>query len=373
MARAASLDVKKSDLPNDGMGLVGNFFKHNWSNELCSEHDGTIPDFRKAHDKIADLAGFSDLMKPKQKNIYGTAKRSAAIASILVPAGGGLKLAGKAIAYAANSRSVSATSSSSAGFVRRVGYGVAGTYFKAIPDFDFTPLRPLKTSHIHQIVVVNGFLTEDGQDTTDWTAALASYHPDRPLWHLNWQAKNLRKLGEYAAAAVASKFLDLSLDTAITAASTNPWHSAMLNAEKTGVLLAEAISRTEGQTFTLIGHSLGARVIFFALMALATKEQRFIEKAILMGGAVGCEERASWLDASSAVKGTLYNCYSSNDDTLRFLYRTANAGLSSPAGLGAAATGAENVDCTDFISGHNVWKENLPKVLNRIQLLAATR
>lgn len=58
----------------------------------------------------------------------------------------------------------------------------------------------------------------------------------------------------------------------------------MINAEKTGAMLAEAISRTEGQTFTLMGHSLGARVIFFALMALSTKEQKFIKDVVLWSG-----------------------------------------------------------------------------------------
>lgn len=420
MAKAASLDEKNSDLKSDQTGKVSSFFKDNWSNELCSEHDGTIPDFSKAHDKIADLAGFSELMKPKQKNIYGAAKRSAAIAGGVAAVGTGAvfaapgiaaalgttgllgaagtgtaisSLSGAALTSAAVAKlgagGLAIVTAAGAGLGGKAGFGIAGSYFKDVPDFDFTPLRPLKTSRNHQIIVVNGFLTENDRDTTDWTTALADYHPDSQLWHLNWEAKTLRKLGAFVGnlsknvaakqtakvgIAAASKRLATSVNAAgwaYTAADMvgNPWHSAMFNAEKTGAMLAEAISRTEGQSFTLIGHSLGARVVFFALMALATKEQKLVENAVLVGGAVGRDERASWLDASSAVKGTLYNCHSNNDDVLRFLYRTANAGLSSPAGLGSAVSGAENLDCTDFISGHHVWKENLPTVLQRTQSL----
>ncbi|WP_153045451.1 DUF726 domain-containing protein [Marinobacter salexigens] len=422
MAKAASLEVKNSELESEQSGKVGSFFKDNWSNELCSEHDGTTPDFSKARDTIEDLSGFSELMKPKQKNIYGAAKRGAAIAGGVAAVGTGAVFAAPGIAAALGTTGIlgaagtgTAISSLSgaaltsaavaklgvgglaivtaagAGLGGKAGFGIAGSYLKDIPDFDFTPLRALKTNLNHQTIVVNGFLTENDRDTTDWTTALAEHQTDSQLWHLNWEAKTLRKLGSFVGnlsknvaakqtakigIAAASKRLAGSVNAAgwaYTAADMvgNPWHSAMFNAEKTGALLAEAISRTEGQSFTLIGHSLGARVVFFALMALATKEQQYIEDAVLVGGAVGRDERTSWLDASSAVKGTLYNCHSDNDDVLRFLYRTANAGLSSPAGLGPAVVGARNLDCTDFITGHNVWKENLPKVLQRIETCQA--
>ena len=78
-----------------------------------------------------------------------------------------------------------------------------------------------------------------------------------------------------------------------------------------------------------------------------------------MGGAVGRDDLQSWLSAESAITGTL-----------KFLYQTANLGLSKPAGLGPAVPIAFNVDCTDFISGHTVWKDNLAKVFARIEELA---
>jgi Protein of unknown function (DUF726) len=49
----------------------------------------------------------------------------------------------------------------------------------------------------------------------------------------------------------------------------NPWWIAMHKAEKTGILIAETISRCENRSFVLIGHSLGAQVIISALQAFA--------------------------------------------------------------------------------------------------------
>lgn len=421
MAKGASLEVKNSmmDEKTGRDGKVSDFFKDHWNNELCSEHDGTIPDFSRAHEKIDDLSGFTGLMTPKQTNIYGAAKKTATVAGGAAAIGSGAVLAAPGIAAglgaagalgaagtgttigslsgaALTSASVAKLgagglaiiSATGIGLGGKTGLGIANSYLKDVPDFEFTPLREVETSSNHSIIVVNGFLTEDNKDTEDWCNSLSDYQCENQLWHLNWEAKTLMKLGKWilgsgggraSTAAAATGFVARgsqalagrtnAVGLAYTASQmiSNPWHSAMVNAEKTGAILAEAISRTEGKTYTLMGHSLGARVVFFALMALATKEEKYVHDAILMGGAVGRDDLQPWLDANDAVEGAIYNCYSDNDDTLRFLYQGANAGLSSPAGLGFATGGAFNRDCTDFISGHNDWKKNLPEVLKRIE------
>jgi hypothetical protein len=431
MAKGSSVDVKTSLMEGgSGGSKVSTFFKDNWANELCSEHDGTMPDFSKAGMKIADLSGFADLMKPKQRNYYGIAKKTAAIAGgaaaigtgafvaapgiaaalgtagVLGAAGTGTaisSLSGAALTSAAVAKlgvgGLAIVTAAGAGLGGRSGMGIANAYLKDIPDFNFVQVQKDTAGSNHNVIVINGLLSEQDakriseekwdEVTEDWVTGLSDVHGDEAIWHLNWEAKNLVKFGRWitsartgvaakgiaGAVAVGSKQLAkkanaIGLTLTATEYLSNPWHSAMLNAEKTGALLAEAISRTEGQTFTLMGHSLGARVIFFALMALATKEQKYIKDVVLMGGAVGRDDLQSWLSAESAITGTLYNCHSANDGTLKFLYQTANLGLSKPAGLGPAVPIAFNVDCTDFISGHTVWKDNLAKVFARIEELA---
>jgi hypothetical protein len=419
MAKSASFGPEtNTEKSGDEGNKVSDFFANNWTNEFCSEHDGSIPDFSRAHEKLACLSEFDDLMTPKQKNLYGLAKRSAAIAGGVAAVGTGAVLAAPGIAAAMgtagalgaagtgtaiSSLSGAALTSAAvakigvgglaiitatgAGLGGKAGFGIANAYFKDIPDFKFIPLRENDSKESsHTVVVINGFLTEDDTDAEDWSEALNGYYDQKPVWLANWEAKTLLKLGSFITSAgssilsrgtlkagvkVGSKKFAESVAKggwALTAAqlASNPWHSAMLNAEKVGALLAEAISRTEGQTFTIIGHSLGARVAYYALQALATKDAQFVEDAILMGAAVGAGDVAEWKSATHAVKGNITNCYSTNDQVLNILYKAANAGLSSPAGR-EAVPGINNLDCTDFIEGHNTWKENLSRVLDRIE------
>lgn len=402
---------------------VSRFFTDNWDNELCAEHDGTMPDFSKAHMKIAELGDFKTLMEPKQKNLYSFGKNAGLVAGGVAAVGTGAFMAAPGIAAALGSYGalgaastgtaistlngaaltsaslaklgvggLSIVTAAGAGLGGKTGYGLANAYLKEIPDYDFSMQRSSAQDDGHRVVVVNGFLTQEEVAAHDWCNGLTCHYLESPIWYLNWEAKTLRKLGEMVigtgsrsiARGLLTKGVTKGSKTAASRAgiagvalsaaglASNPWHSAMMNAEKAGSLLAEAISRTEGKTFTLMGHSLGARVVFFALMALASKGgEKYVRDAVLMGGAVGIDNEDDWISASIAVSGNLYNCHSEQDGVLKWLYRTANAGLSNPAGLGPAKHQVPkliNQDFTDLVDGHNQWKANLSNVLDRLQL-----
>ncbi len=136
----------------------------------------------------------------------------------------------------------------------------------------------------------------------------------------------------------------------------------MMRAAQTGIQLAEAISRTEGQKFNLVGHSLGCRVIYYALEALSTKKDIYINDVILLGGAVGRQDQEGWTKALSSVKGNIYNCHSKQDKVLSVIYKTANAGLSSPIGINPIEIDhpqLTNVNCDDLVESHMTWKKAL--------------
>lgn len=423
MAKAVS-KIDDSEPRGGKKNRVSRFFKDNWNHELCAEHDGSIPNFERAHDKIRELGEFRRLMEPKSRNLYGLAKNASMIVGGVAAVGTGAAVVAPGIAAALGSAGIlgaastgtaisslsgaaltsaslsaigpaglSIITATGAGLGGRAGFGIANSYLKDIPDYNFFYRRaPVKDSG-HRIVVVNGFMTENDKDGHDWSEGLEGYSEDSGLWYLSWESKTLLKLGKtfsgtgghWLSGSVAAKAAGLAskqvakrlsfVTNALTVSelASNPWHSAMLNAEKAGTLLAEAISRTEGQTFTLMGHSLGARVVFFALLALATKdpEKRFVDKVILMGGAVGRTDVESWDSAASAVSEGIYNCYSNRDRVLQLLYQGANAGLSKPAGLGPASCSYDsvrNIDFSDLIDGHNAWKPNLKEVLARLQV-----
>ena len=149
----------------------------------------------------------------------------------------------------------------------------------------------------------------------------------------------------------------------------NPWHTAMVKASMTGILLADLIARTKRRSgFILMGHSLGARVVYYALQALSTKadKKQFIRDAYLFGGAVG-QDREGWTAAASAVKGSIYNAHSERDSVLGVLYQTANAFQSSPVGMGPIESDADNVvnlDVTSLVSGHMRFKSKMSTIIS---------
>jgi pimeloyl-ACP methyl ester carboxylesterase len=134
-------------------------------------------------------------------------------------------------------------------------------------------------------------------------------------------------------------------------------------------MVADAIMRSKQESFTLVGHSLGGRVIYYALQALATRRDIKIHDVILLGAAVGRKDDAGWRTAQTAITGKIYNCYSSNDGVLRYLYQFLNLKFSDPAGLRPITYPGrkiENVDCSDLVGSHLKWKNHYGEILEMI-------
>ena len=118
-----------------------------------------------------------------------------------------------------------------------------------------------------------------------------------------------------------------------------------------------------------MGHSLGARVIYFCLEALSTRNSTSVIDAYLLGGAIGLNDPASWDTAASAVSGNIYNIYSKNDAILKNLYRGANAFLSNPIGLQpiyCSAKNVQNFDASSLVTGHMKHTSAFASVLQKL-------
>lgn len=149
----------------------------------------------------------------------------------------------------------------------------------------------------------------------------------------------------------------------------NPWCVGMVRAEKAGLVLAEAlINKVQGERgVTLIGYSLGARVIYSCLMALAEKRAfGLIENAVLIGVPCPSEMRV-WAAISSAVTGRLVNVYSKHDYLLGFLYRSSSwhygvAGLQKVQGVPRV----ENLDVSGIAQSHDHYRYLIGTILKRL-------
>ena len=150
----------------------------------------------------------------------------------------------------------------------------------------------------------------------------------------------------------------------------NPWNNALDRSKKAGLVLADVlIQRHLGvRPITLIGFSLGARVIFYALVELAKQKAFGIVQDVFLLGATLSSSLGTWCEVRSVVSGRLVNCYARNDWVLNYLFRATSGGVGTVAGLRPIkdVPGMENIDVTDKISGHMSYRTFLPLILDQL-------
>lgn len=313
--------------------------------------------------------------------LLGSASTGTAIAS----------LSGAAL----TSASLAAIGSGGVAFITAVGVALGGIlggvvstrYVGEIKDFDVIKEQGGRGT---AVIFVNGFLNQKNDDLIDWREGADDVFAGRPWYLVTWESKTLASLGQLLCgcggkvvigkffielAKRASKKAGSKLNPATYAAIMadivgNDWHSAMTKAAMTGIVLADLMSRTPNKRYILVGHSLGCRVIYYALEALSTRtDSPVVKDVILLGGAVGADDDPGWCRAADAVSGKIHNCHSSRDGVLKAAYKGANAFLSEPIGLRPVAFQSpkiNNWDCSDFIDGHMAWKPKLEKVVAHI-------
>ncbi|CAE6466107.1 unnamed protein product [Rhizoctonia solani] len=150
----------------------------------------------------------------------------------------------------------------------------------------------------------------------------------------------------------------------------NPWSNALDRARAAGLVLADVlIERSLGvRPISLIGYSLGARVIFFALVELSRKKAFGIVQDVFLLGATVAASTQQWLQVRGAVAGRLVNCFARNDWLLNYLFRATTAGIGTVAGLRPVENvpGLENVDVTDKILGHLSYRTFIPLIMDQL-------
>lgn len=395
-----------------------------WSNELCAEHDGTITSFPSLSVKLADIHLYPNLFTRNSINVLKAAKYAGygaagvlAAAGLVTTGGGAAPIAaalgklgllgaagtGTAIATLSGAALTNASLAAIGGSVATgtlvitavgaslggiQGGVIANRYHADDPSFAIHVVN--NTDSPHRTIFINGFTEQKNETFEEWKSQQLTFDTHQRLYGVVWSSKSRLELGQSFAQGVTSKYAiaalkeigkvggrtaskglnPLFLLDAIGDLLGNPWHTSMVRAAQAGVQLAEAISRTSGASFTLVGHSLGCRVIYYALEALSSKNEKFISNVVLLGGAVGRNDREGWSRACLPVAGKIINCYSNKDKVLEYLYRTANAGLSDPIGIRPIIqkdVRITNVDCSDLVESHQRWKPQYSNIIRRIR------
>jgi len=264
-----------------------------------------------------------------------------------------------------------------AGVGGAAGAYLGNTYLRDVAGFGIRRIREGKQP---AVITVNGFLTGATEDLSDWKILMDRHYPDREWFHVDWEPKTLLDLGGYVAAQATFRgFVGVVKAAAMHAAkaaakvfgagftavqalslAANPWHVALKKASMTGTILADILRRCEGRSFVLLGHSLGARVIYNALTTLSTTGASCIDEVHLMGGAVD-NDAENWMQVCKAVRhGGLHNYRSLNDRVLQLFYRVGTFFQEQPIGRHAiGCKGIDDHDVTDlrpFPSGFRFWR-----------------
>lgn len=277
-------------------------------------------------------------------------------------------------------------------------------YAREVDDFAFLPIRGSRhrsedekeaAQEDHRLrvtIAVTGWVTEEDNFVVPWRVIGA----DSEVFGLRWETEPLMNLGNaidllvtsaaYSAGEhVLKKTIFASLLSAValplgvlkvTRVADNPFSVAKARSDKAGEVLADAlISKVQGErSVTLIGYSLGSRVIFSCLQSLAKRRAYgLVESVVLMGSATPSNTE-HWRRMRSVVSGRIVNVYSDNDTVLALLYRTSSfqmgvAGLQPVRGV----PGVENLDVSDIISGHLRYQFMVGHILSRVGLESIDR
>jgi Protein of unknown function (DUF726) len=146
----------------------------------------------------------------------------------------------------------------------------------------------------------------------------------------------------------------------------NPWSVMLSRSNVAGDALADVlIERSYGQRpVTLVGYSLGARVVFKCLEALASRGALGIVDNVFLLGAPVTADPERWRRVTPVVAGRIVNGHQSNDWALAFFHRGCGHGVFVAGLRRVEVDRVENVDMALVgMDGHRELKECIPRAL----------
>ncbi|KAK8050978.1 hypothetical protein PG993_002363 [Apiospora rasikravindrae] len=266
-------------------------------------------------------------------------------------------------------------------------------YAKQVEDFAFLPVHPGRrgkesdTRHLRVSIGISGWLLIESEVVDPWKVFLAS---STEAFALRYELETMMKLGNALTSYVASyawgwakkEIISRTIFAALASALTlpyglakasrvidNPFSVAKSRSDKAGAVLADAlIHKVQGERpVTLIGYSMGSRVIYACLNELANRNAFGLVESVCLIGAPVPSDTVSWRRIRSVVPGRIVNVYSTKDYLLGYLYRTSSLQL-GVAGLQTVrdVQGVENVDVSDLVDGHTQYRFLIGSILQKV-------
>ena len=266
-------------------------------------------------------------------------------------------------------------------------------YARQVEDFAFLNIhrsqdpsnQDNKTRRLRVAIAVSGWLREPQEVVAPWRYVGKGTEG----FALRWELEALLKLGHSLETFITSaawgyakkKIIEQTVFAAVSAAMwplgllkiasvlDNPFSLAKYRADKAGAVLADAlINKVQGERpVTLVGYSLGARLIYSCLQRLAERQAFGLIENVVLLGAPCPSDTADWRKMRSVVSGRVVNVFSTQDYILGFLYRTSSVQL-GVAGLQPilGVHGVQNVDVTELVDGHLQYRFITGLILRKI-------
>ncbi|KAI6781030.1 putative membrane protein-like protein [Emericellopsis cladophorae] len=253
----------------------------------------------------------------------------------------------------------------------------------AVRTFEYRPLHNNK--RVNLIVSVSGWLTGKVDDVRLPFSTVDATMGD--IYSVLWEPDMLRSVGDtiqiLATEALTSSIQQILGSTLLTGLMgalqipiiltklayliDNPWTVSCDRAISAGKILADSlIDRNLGtRPVTLVGYSLGSRVIFSCLQELAKRGAYGLIQNVYLFGSPIVYQKEEYLRARTVVPGRFVNGYNRTDWVLGYLFRVTSGGIRRVAGLAAIEDlpWIENIDVTEHVAGHMAYRTAMPILL----------
>lgn len=255
-----------------------------------------------------------------------------------------------------------------------------------VQTFEYRPLHNNK--RLNLILTVAGWMNGKVDDVRLPYSTVDPIMGD--IYSLLWEPEMLRSMGETinilateALTQTVQQVLGSTLLVALMASIQipiiltklaylidNPWSVSLDRANAAGLILADSLAdRHLGQRpITLVGFSLGSRVIFAALKELSARGKYGLIQNVYLFGTPVVYKKDEYLRARSVVSGRFLNGYASNDWILGYLFRATSGGIMRVAGLAPIEEipGIENLDVSKFVNGHMAYRAAMPRLMREV-------
>lgn len=256
----------------------------------------------------------------------------------------------------------------------------------SVRSFEFKPLH--NNRRVNLIISVSGWMIGNEDDVRLPFSTVDPVEGD--LYSLSWEPEMLKSTGQtiniVAGEVFATTVQQVLGATILTAFMTsvqwpmmlsklgyildNPWNVSLDRAWSAGLILADTlISRNLGQRpVTLMGFSLGSRVIYSCLIELCKRNALGLVENVFLFGTPVVRKKEQLVMARSVVSGRFVNGYSDKDWLLAYLFRATAGGFSAVMGISTVEDidGIENFNCTEIVDGHMNYRKNIPQLLKKL-------